>query len=116
MAGAPGPAFDFTSIFSRMRFSVVVYRVESEDPWRATPVAGYGGLGWEEADGLHARLVEDYEAGGFTCYERAAATHVLCVKLYYDDSNGEPVPVKADKFLVALEPEEPGDGEAGEGV
>lgn len=67
---------------------MTVYRVESEDPWRVRPILRHGGLGWGEAEDLHSKLVEAHEAEGYSCYERGAASHVLCVKPCYASVDG----------------------------
>lgn len=109
-------AVDPFSVFSRERYSVVVYRVDSEDPWRVRPILRHGGLGWGEAEEFHSKLVETHEAEGYSCYERGASSHVLCVKPCYAGVDGEPVLVGVDRFLIALEPDDELDNEAGEGV
>jgi len=105
-------AVDPFSVLSRERYSVVVYRVVSEDPWRARVLLRHGCLPWAEAEKFHARLVEQHETMGYSCYEQGAASHVLCVRVCHGPG-GDPRWV--DRFLIALEPDGSDDEEAGEG-
>lgn len=66
-------------LFYPERYSVVVYRVDSEDPWRVRPILRHDGLGWGDAGDLHSKLVEGHEGMGYSCYEQGDASHGLRV-------------------------------------
>jgi len=94
-------------------YTLRLYRVLSEDPWRTELLEERRYTGWEEAQEAFVSILERLEGEGYTCMDHASAwtqlcTRVVAVERETMDGLGEvEVPV-LEKKLLALELEPTG--------
>ena len=93
-----------------MTYVVRLYRVHSEDPWRAEKLEERRYTGWEEAREAFLERLEQLEEEGYSCEDYASAWAQLCSRVasvrrvYVEELETElEIPV-LEKLLLALKP------------